>query len=266
MRRWLVALLAMCLPMVGEAQSIRVITPECQAYALGNPSIRFACGVAARWDGLLNGLVSYWKLDEVSGTRYDSVGDNDLTDNNTVGSTGDAMDGAAASFVTANSEYLTGNSPFSDVTSFSLWFKTSQSADYPTVFWHNPGDNNPPLGVYFTSSNTLIGRCTTSDNVQNEITVATGANDGNWHHLMGWFDPDDKKGYFSLDGATPVATAAHSVATLRTSGVTALSIGYFLYVLFQGQVDEVAIWDRVLTEDERAELYAAGAGKFYPFP
>ena len=213
---------------------------------------------------LCNDLVAYWSLDEVSGTRADAVGSADLTDNNTVGSdTG--MHNAAASFVAANSEYLSGDSPFSDVTSFSLWFKTSQSADYPTVFWASPAENNPPLGVYFTSSNTLVGRCTTSDNVQNEVTIATGANNGAWHHLMGWFDPDDKKGYFSLDGATPVTTAAHSVSTLRTSGVTALSIGWFLYASFEGQVDEVAIWDRVLTADERTELWNAGAGKFYPF-
>jgi hypothetical protein len=33
----------------------------------------------------------------------------------------------------------------------------------------------------------------------------------------------------------------------------------------EGRIDEVAVWDRVLTDDERAELYAAGAGKFYPF-
>ena len=33
---------------------------------------------------LLDGLVSYWSLDEQSGARADSVGGNHLTDNNTV--------------------------------------------------------------------------------------------------------------------------------------------------------------------------------------
>ena len=33
---------------------------------------------------LTTNLISYWKLDETSGTRVDSVGNNDLTDNNTV--------------------------------------------------------------------------------------------------------------------------------------------------------------------------------------
>jgi hypothetical protein len=36
--------------------------------------------------------------------------------------------------------------------------------------------------------------------------------------------------------------------------------------MVNGQIDEVAIWSRVLTSDERTELFNAGAGKFYPFP
>lgn len=51
---------------------------------------------------LLTSLISYWNLDEPSGTRVDSHGDNDLTDNNTVTAavgpnTHAATDGAAIS-------------------------------------------------------------------------------------------------------------------------------------------------------------------------
>ena len=51
------------------------------------------------------GLVSCWDFEEESGTRYDAVGDNDLTDYNTV-TRGSGRDGYAASFDAANSEYL----------------------------------------------------------------------------------------------------------------------------------------------------------------
>ncbi len=51
-------------------------------------------------------LVSYWKLDEISGTRYDFFGSNHLTDYNTVGQgTGEVYDNAA-DFEATNSEYL----------------------------------------------------------------------------------------------------------------------------------------------------------------
>ena len=55
---------------------------------------------------LTTGLVSYWNLDEVSGTRYDAHGDNDLTDNNTVGSTDGLGGRKCASFDGDNEEYL----------------------------------------------------------------------------------------------------------------------------------------------------------------
>src|SRR5262252_1520277 len=50
-------------------------------------------------------LISYWKLDEVSGSRVDTKGTNTLTDNNTVTSTTGIINNAA-SFAAASSEYL----------------------------------------------------------------------------------------------------------------------------------------------------------------
>lgn len=61
------------------------------------------------------GLVSFWNLDEVSGTRYDAHGTNHLADNNTVtlspgiaagNALTDGLPGKAAQFTAANSEYL----------------------------------------------------------------------------------------------------------------------------------------------------------------
>ena len=51
------------------------------------------------------GLVSYWKMDETSGSRVDSVGANTLTDNNTVPSQVGVISNASQ-YVAANSEYL----------------------------------------------------------------------------------------------------------------------------------------------------------------
>jgi len=66
----------------------------------------FLFSLAASGSTLLDGLVSWWDLDEESGIRYDSVGSNDLTDNNTVGyDNGKIVN--AASFVATNGERLT---------------------------------------------------------------------------------------------------------------------------------------------------------------
>ena len=70
------------------------------------PGLRLAGGGGRQLAALYNSLVGYWKLDEASGNRADSVGANTLTDNNTVGSTTGLVYGTAAEFVAANSEYL----------------------------------------------------------------------------------------------------------------------------------------------------------------
>lgn len=73
-------------------------------------------------------LISHWNLDESSGTRFDSEGDNDLSSiNNTPSISG--YEGSAASFPLANSTYLTiaDNESLSttgdDTFKISLWVK-----------------------------------------------------------------------------------------------------------------------------------------------
>ncbi len=54
---------------------------------------------------LSDSLVSYWELDEVSGNRTDSKGDNDLVDVNFVGQVS-GKQGSAASFASNENKYL----------------------------------------------------------------------------------------------------------------------------------------------------------------
>lgn len=62
---------------------------------------------------LTNGLISYWKLDEASGPRYDIYGSNQLSDVNGVSQSG-GIRNQAALFVASNTSYLihTNNSDF----------------------------------------------------------------------------------------------------------------------------------------------------------
>ena len=72
---------------------------------------------------------------------------------------------------------------------------------------------------------------------------------------------DGAKVYVQRDGG-----AVWEDTRISASGANVLSIGMALPTYnITGAMDEVAIWDRVLTSDERAELYNAGSGFFYPF-
>jgi hypothetical protein len=78
---------------------------------------------------LTDSLISYWKMDETSGTRYDSHGTNHLTDNNSVGSLTGKINSSAYFGPAPTTKYLNhiDSSDFDvgdiDFT-FSLWFLT----------------------------------------------------------------------------------------------------------------------------------------------
>lgn len=265
-RLMVVAVLLLCLPMVGEGQSIRY-HPDLSTLTLGKPtsaSIRFHPAIASG-STLLTGLVSYWPLDEESGTRYDAVGGNDLTDNNTVGfDTG--VDGAAASFVAANSEYLSRAAITELGSPLSLGFWLNPADTARRVLFAN-GETNVTAGMLMESSVNGAGDINVFLNSALDSYAYTGAGVltvGAWHHVI-----------FTFDGGIPKMYVNNVEKALTVVGVPASSLPYGnnFYIgagpetsrYANGLIDEVAIWDRVLTSDERAELYNAGAGKFYPF-
>ena len=97
-----------------------------------NPAVPADPSIPAFSASLSSGLVSWWDLDELGGTRYDSVGSNDLTDNNTV-LYGNGKIGRAASFVSGNSEYLSladihAIMPGGSSWTFSWWIYTDVTA------------------------------------------------------------------------------------------------------------------------------------------
>jgi hypothetical protein len=84
---------------------------------------------------LLTSLISYWNLNEESGTRADSVTAtaNNLTDNNTVTFVADGKQGNAANFVSANNESLSIASNSSLVCgdidfTFGMWIRLTDKA------------------------------------------------------------------------------------------------------------------------------------------
>jgi hypothetical protein len=232
--------------------------------------------------GLLTGLVSYWNLDEVSGVRYDSHGTNDLTDNNTVGSVinaGDAMNGVAASFVAANSEYLSVAQTAPLTFTVSAWVRHAAVTDkYGTVLAFKNGVGGH---LMFGVNSSVYGD---SNFASLAIYDATNwfwaggwrypqGDPASWHHIVGTCDNDTKELKVYLDG-TQVGT---TVSFAATPGDYAVADEFRLgkrglnpypaddTAGWNPNIDEVAIWDRVLTEEERAELFRLGAGKFYPF-
>lgn len=266
-------------PTDGEVATLgywsRVLTSD-ERTALFNKG-SYALDYSQLTDGIKTGLVSWWDLDEASGTRYDKVGTNHLTDNNTVMSAegnGLATENAAQ-FISASSQFI-GDPTLSPATmpqlneySFSMWFNTDGYQDAFGLI----GYDYMSATVYTRPGQTYLNM------------TAYNTTDGWMNAGMGWDYARETLGWHNvvwrysigimdvwLDGirlVTNIAspTAAPFYGNYPTAGKAFVRIGQRGdgYNFAQGKIDEVAVWSRVLTADEITELYAAGRGKFYPF-
>jgi len=209
---------------------------------------------------LLTGLVSWWNLDETSGTRADAVGSNDLTDNNTVGYAAGKI-GNAASFVVANTEYLSKTTPSLPTgTMYSCgWIKTVGTQNNDGCWSQNTATSNSCWGLMFVG-NVPYWRTQAGASTVDLIWAGGAVSAGDWHFIEGYFDPANDKVGLAVDGSAWQTSAQAGADTLDNTGNAFWIGGYWgtAYTI-DADIDLVGVWSRVLTADERTELYNAGA-------
>lgn len=221
---------------------------------------------------LTTDLISYWKLDESSGaTAVDSVGSNDLTNNNTVG-TATGKINTARTFDRDFSRYLSSTSTDLQAGSGSFAFTFWVSFQNPfggfdeliTKDVNTPADSRDYnidydgvahlLRFYIDGGATDI--CSVSFN-------ATG--DTSWHFIAAWLDTSVSGHHtlnISLDDGTPGSMDIGN--DIATSSTAEFCIGRQAYsgaeLYFTGYIDEVGFWRRALSSAEITALYNGGAG------
>lgn len=221
----------------------------------------------AQWGGrstLLDGLVAYWKLDEASGNRLDSVGANHLaptgSPGNALGKVGNALALASASSqsvgVASNAVVQAGDIDFS----FSVWIWLTTKAASQAILCKRSGAAYEYDLYYGVGTDRLRFF---ANGV--EVAAATFGSPAlaTWLHLYAQYDSVANLLGLSVNNGT-LNTAALATGGSVTSGAFAIgteSPG----VYFNGRIDEVAFYKRVLTAAERTALYNAGNGLTYPF-
>jgi hypothetical protein len=222
---------------------------------------------------LTDSLISYWKLDEASGNALDAHGSNTLTDNNTVGTAAGKIN-TARQFTAANSEYLnhadntdlsTGDIDFT----FAAWvyLETTPAAELSYIVISKDNDagsreyvldiNNPSTPRFYVNGG------------GGGMLVSWSANlsTGVWYHVVGWHDATANQLGICVNAGTPVTQSTGGTAP--NDGTAEFRLGNRSYSGFEGyldgRIDEVGFWKRVLTSQERTDLYNGGAGLAYPF-
>lgn len=215
---------------------------------------------------LTDNLISWWSLDEASGTRVDSHGSNDLSDSNSVGSTAGKIGNAAVFsvsssnrlFVASNSDLQPGSSDFT----VSLWVYVDEvftpanrgiagkaTAGFSAVVeWSLGFDGGGTPRFYAAGTNVAIS------------SLSSNA----WVQLTAWRDGSSGVIGVSTNNGAPQTTSIVSSPT--SSGNTTIGFavrGAFQDYYFNGRVDEVGFWKRCLSPAERTQLYNSGNGLDY---
>lgn len=249
------------------------ITVTITATNAGGSTPATSAGVAI--SAIHNNLISYWKMDEVSGTRADSViaAANTLTDNNTVTSNPGKIS-LAGQFTAANLESLS----HTDNASLS-----TGDIDYTVAFWvyfDSKGANRLLVGKTtdfssFTVIEYLVWYVNSTDRIRfspSNGTTSVPANANNlgspalatWYFVVAWRDKTANTVNIQVnDGTVDSASWTYTQVDLTVS----FRVGGFGTAdgSMNGRIDEVGFWKRVLTAGERTALYNAGAGYTWPF-
>jgi len=216
------------------------------------------------WDS----LVSYWKLDEESGVRYDAFGDNDMTAYNTPGY-GTGIINNSMRVVHANNEglYHVDNEYLSvDGVDFTIsaWVNFSDTSDIYGMI----AKGNAPLGqqeymLYFEPTTSDIRFYISSSGSVSSYISSDVLTPGQWFYVVAWHDLSSNEIGIQVNNSD-VYTSTVPDSIIATDGV--FWIGrYWGGGVLNGHIDEVGLWKRILSPAERCALYNDGAGLAFPF-
>jgi hypothetical protein len=229
---------------------------------------------------LLANIAAFWKLGEASGSRADSAGANTLVDNNTVTQAAGKI-GNAAQFTSATSEHLSivDNANLSiggtDITIAGWMYFDSKTGNNMYVcskqdagggaqgeihLYYDPIAADMAFAIMDGSSSTNVGNI-------HETGFGTPAN-ATWYFLVARLD-DNGGGSGSIDiqvnDGTPVSTSLTGVPGDSTSSFRVGAINAAPSNFWDGRIDGLGFWRKLLSVAEQTDLYNSGNGKEYPF-
>ncbi len=243
---------------------------------VGNITKFYTSGFETDTGGTMDtSLISYWPLNETSGTRNDSYSTNNLTANGT-GGVGSAtgIKGNAADFESSESDFLeisdnaalsTGDIDFT----ISTWVNLESKPANPmsivtkndsgtvreyTLRWQNTNDRFEL--ELFASGGTSV--CMVTANNFGAPSLST------WYFITAWHDATANTCNISVNNGTADSTAETGVpsdtaANFRIGARQTTETNFF-----DGLIDEVGFWKKVLSSTERTDLYNSGNANTYP--
>lgn len=205
-----------------------------------------------------NDLISFWKLDEASGTRSDSFGSNDLTDNNTVGQGTGNVYANCADLETSNSEYFSDADDVSHSSgsfTFSCWVKLESFVNVQGLGSKWSASNQEWGLVQYNDSGTerfalIVDNDGTS--LDDIVKTTSSPSTGTWYHVCARHDTDANTIAVFLDGVKD--SKSYSSGLYSGSSDFRIGGGHPGIANFDGLIEAAGWWNRALFDAEITAL------------
>jgi hypothetical protein len=225
---------------------------------------------------LKTSLISSWELNEASSNALDSHGSNTLTPTggaigaaagpNGVGGSRDFESGDTEWFAIAdNASVSTGDIDFT----IEAWvnIESLTGADQDIVSKYETSGNQREYRLFYnTASARFSFAMSATGTSQSGAILANGTpSTGTWYQLIAWHDATNNEMGIAVNAEASPATSAYSSGVfdstasfqLGARGTTSPS------AYFDGLMAKVRLWKRILTSQERTDLYNSGDGLAY---
>jgi hypothetical protein len=217
-------------------------------------------------------IVSWWYLDESSGTRYDGSGNNNLTDTNanvaSFSTTGASVkEGAAAADFenlpdVGNDAHLSiahGTQTGLDITgnlTIMAWFRLESTGDTQDIVAKDGATGNEGYHLRY-NGNGWVDFILSHDGTNNTTVIgSTTVTAGTWYHATGVYDGSTMKLY--INGESDASPVSYNSGIFSNTAPFTIGCRNGNAQFFDGQIDEVAVFNRPLTADEVKDIYEKG--------
>lgn len=219
---------------------------------------------------LATDLIAYWPMDAASGNEADSVGSSTLAETSGTIASAAGKIGNCRDFEAGDTEYFscadsatlsTGDIDFS----VAAWVHAETLSNFPVIAhksWGPSGSDREWALYYDTGASRFTFEVQAGGATQAVAANGFGAaTTGVWYHAVAWHDSVNNVLGISVNGVA--TTASYSGGVADGTGPFEVGASPTQTLWWDGLIDEVAFWKKVLTADERIFLYNSGIGRTY---
>jgi prepilin-type N-terminal cleavage/methylation domain-containing protein len=238
----------------------------CLAKASGDApagSRKLEKGGTARDLGPTNGLIGWWMLDGINGSR-------DLSGNGYYGTLAGNTSTSTGRFGDSNGAYLfDGTGDFINMNTFPdgiyldsmtsvCWVKLNSTSGSITIMNHGNQATSESYWWLWFSSNTLRFQYYHSYSTNGRYAELAFSDTSNWNMIAGTYDESDMKVRLYVNGSTLVTSSAFTPTTLNITTSRIMRIGgYAGGNTMNGYLSDCRLYNRALSSTEITALYNA---------